>query len=373
MKKYLCILILALCASLLPVSPALADTVSWVRITQDNTRFYRNPTNMDADIMFELEKSYYLKVVSEQSYFYQVELMDNDNGFVKIYGYVKKTDVTPCDTVPELPLYPAVYVSVTGSNAILYSACSTASQPLCSVFYGQQLNYYGSMTVANSKWYFVKTGETFAYINSAYASAPLINPHPTPLPGEETPEPEPVEPVQPDDYRDRAEGVEYGTVQEIEYYSEVAGGTKHATVLLPVDAVEGKRYPVLYLLHGLMCDESTWFDLCSAAEIVRNAQLFEGASEMIVVGVNSIVNEDEVAPPMLSEEGSEVYDKTGEEIVEVLKFMTAGVTQRYDEMMTESGIEHEFYLTNGGHDFSTWADGLHTFVLNIFGAGDSAV
>jgi|GEM_PF-508616 len=194
MKKYLCILILALCASLLPVSPALADTVSWVRITQDNTRFYRNPTNMDADIMFELEKSYYLKVVSEQSYFYQVELMDNGNGFVKIYGYVKKTDVTPCDTVPELPLYPAVYISVTGSNAILYSACSTASQPLCSVFYGQQLNYYGSMTVANSKWYFVKTGETFAYINSAYASAPLINPHPTPLPGEETPEPEPVEP-----------------------------------------------------------------------------------------------------------------------------------------------------------------------------------
>ena len=120
--------------------------------------------------------------------------MDNDNGFVKIYGYVKKTDVTPCDTVPELPLYPAVYISVTGSNAILYSACSTASQPLCSVFYGQQLNYYGSMTVANSKWYFVKTGETFAYINSAYASAPLINPHPTPLPGEETPEPEPVQP-----------------------------------------------------------------------------------------------------------------------------------------------------------------------------------
>lgn len=116
MKKYLCILILALCASLLPVSPALADTVSWVRITQDNTRFYRNPTNMDADIMFELEKSYYLKVVSEQSYFYQVELMDNGNGFVKIYGYVKKTDVTPCDTVPELPLYPAVYISVTAAT-----------------------------------------------------------------------------------------------------------------------------------------------------------------------------------------------------------------------------------------------------------------
>ena len=51
-----------------------------------------------------------------------------------------------------------------------------------------------------------------------------------------------------------------------------------------------------------------------------------------------------------------------------LDFMTAGVTQRYDEMMTESGIEHEFYLTDGGHDFSTWSDGLHTFALNIFGA-----
>ena len=60
--------------------------------------------------------------------------MDNDNGFVKIYGYVKKTDVTPCDTVPELPLYPAVYVSVTGSNAILYSACSTRRLSRCARF-----------------------------------------------------------------------------------------------------------------------------------------------------------------------------------------------------------------------------------------------
>ena len=197
MKKYLCLIMLALCACLLPPGFTLADTVGWVRITQEGTRFYRNPTNMDADIMFELEKSYYLKIVSEQSYFYQVELMDNDNGFVKIYGYVKKTDVTPCETLPELPLYPAVSISVTSSNAILYSACSAASQPLCSVFYGQQLNYYGSMTVANSKWYFVKTGETFAYINSAYASAPLINPHPTPLPGDLTPDPEPVTPTNP--------------------------------------------------------------------------------------------------------------------------------------------------------------------------------
>lgn len=26
----------------------------------------------------------------------------------------------------------------------------------------------------------------------------------------------------------------------------------------------------------------------------------------------------------------------------------------------------------GGHDFSTWSDGLHTFVLNIFGAESDA-
>ena len=266
-------------------------------------------------------------------------------------------------------------------------------------------------------------------------------------------------PVRPDDYRDRADGVDYGKVERISYYSEVAGGTKHATVLMPPDAKEGERYPVLYLLHGLMCDENTWFDLCSAAEIVRNAALFEGAAKMIVVGVNSVVNEDEVAPSMFSEELSEVYDKTGEEIVKVLKpyidanypsltgkwdtavagfsmggreallsafrhqdafgyvgafssasfnksivsigvvdpvldefvienayggfryillnigkldFMTSGVTQRYDRMMTDAGIEHDFYLTSGGHDFSTWSDGLHTFVLNIFGSGKSA-
>ena len=69
---------------------------------------------------------------------------------------------------------------------------------------------------------------------------------------------------------------------------------------------------------------------------------------------------------------SETPPGDGQTNIGRLDFMTAGVTQRYDEMMTESGIEHEFYLSDGGHDFSTWSDGLHTFVLNIFGAESDA-
>ena len=86
---------------------------------------------------------------------------------------------------------------------------------------------------------------------------------------EEPDDTEPV-PVRPDDYRDRADGVDYGKVERISYYSEVAGGTKHATVLMPPDAKEGERYPVLYLLHGLSDNCTGWSRYTAVERYARN-------------------------------------------------------------------------------------------------------
>lgn len=147
-------------------------------------------------------------------------------------------------------------------------------------------------------------------------------------------------PEKPSDYdhRREVEGLDYGELEEITYYSEAAGAEKHAVVLMPPDAEEDRRYPVLYLLHGLMCGERTWFDLCSAAQTVRNSYIYEDAVPMIVVGVNCVVNAGEKEPSVFSDELTEAYDKTGEDIVRSLKpYIDShypSLTGKYDTAVT---------------------------------------
>ena len=122
------------------------------------------------------------------------------------------------------------------------------------------------------------------------------------------------------------EGFDYTEGDEImkmTYYSSVAGADKHANVILPPDYDESKRYPVLYLLHGLKCDETAWTDgvygfEMGAQYIVQNAHYFDGAPEMIVVCVNSLVNEDETEPEWTGGALTSTYDLTGRDIVECL-------------------------------------------------------
>ncbi len=40
----------------------------------------------------------------------------------------------------------------------------------------------------------------------------------------------------------------------------------------------------------------------------------------------------------------------------------------YSDALTKNGVEHVFYETEGGHEFSVWKNGLYNFVKNIFPA-----
>ena len=133
-------------------------------------------------------------------------------------------------------------------------------------------------------------------------------------------------------YNTAVAGYDYTEGDEIEhitYYSSVAGADKHANVVLPPDYDPAKRYPVLYLLHGLKSDEYSWLDgvyglPMGAQYIVQNACYFDGTPEMIVVCVNSLVNTTEtepewsMLPPSAPPELAETYDLTGRDIVECL-------------------------------------------------------
>ncbi len=110
------------------------------------------------------------------------------------------------------------------------------------------------------------------------------------------------------------DGIEYGEDVEIEYDSQITGAKKHAMVTLPVGYTEEKSYPVLYLLHGMACDHHAWLDDCNAKYIVQNLALEGKAEEMILVSVNSIVNETEIAPSFTDDSYAPMFDKTADEI-----------------------------------------------------------
>ena len=90
--------------------------------------------------------------------------------------------------------------------------------------------------------------------------------------------------------------VPHGTVEAVWYDSPSLGATRRMMVYLPSDYVKGgKRYPVLYLLHGSGGDETVWLEQGRAAQVLDNLIADGVAEPMIVVMPNG--NVDEKAAP----------------------------------------------------------------------------
>ena len=64
--------------------------------------------------------------------------------------------------------------------------------------------------------------------------------------------------VTPNGYDKLKENVDYGTISKIEYYSKTTETIRRANIWLPANYTENKKYPVLYLLHGIGGDENEW-------------------------------------------------------------------------------------------------------------------
>ena len=85
-----------------------------------------------------------------------------------------------------------------------------------------------------------------------------------------------------------------GKVVPFQYESKTGGGTFRATVHVPPAYVSGKKYPVLYLLHGASGDETTWVQEIHADAILDNLYADKKLTPMLVV-----------MPSMLSVSGRE--------------------------------------------------------------------
>ena len=81
----------------------------------------------------------------------------------------------------------------------------------------------------------------------------------------------------------RRPGVEAGRVERIEYASTVTNTKRPAMVYLPPGYSSARKYPVLYLLHGIGGNERHWTQFGAADAILDNLIAEKKAVPMIVV------------------------------------------------------------------------------------------
>jgi len=87
----------------------------------------------------------------------------------------------------------------------------------------------------------------------------------------------------PEGYDVRREGIEHGKLELVEYDSKTVGAKRKAQVYTPPGYTAEKKYPVLYLLHGIGGDEHEWARHGAPEVILDNLIAAGQAVPMIVV------------------------------------------------------------------------------------------
>lgn len=93
-------------------------------------------------------------------------------------------------------------------------------------------------------------------------------------------------PTPPEGFDVRREGIECGKVETVEYDSKAAGGKRKMCVYTPPGFSKNQNYPVLYLLHGSLSDETSWVKDGAADAILDNLYADKKPVPMIVIMPN---------------------------------------------------------------------------------------
>lgn len=99
----------------------------------------------------------------------------------------------------------------------------------------------------------------------------------------------------------RREGIEGGKVETVEYDSKAAGCARKMRVYTPPGSSKEQQYPVLYLLHGSLADETSWVKDGRADAIFDNLYAEKKAVPMIVVMPNCNLPDDTFGADMLGD------------------------------------------------------------------------
>ena len=115
--------------------------------------------------------------------------------------------------------------------------------------------------------------------------------------------------------------VPHGNMAQVWYDSPTLGISRRMTIYTPPGYDKGKKFPVLYLLHGSGGDEEAWPTLGRTQQILDNLIALGWAEPMIVVMPNGNASDD--ASPLLSGMVSKEEPKVTfeESFIDIIKYV----------------------------------------------------
>jgi len=96
----------------------------------------------------------------------------------------------------------------------------------------------------------------------------------------------PAFPAAPEGFDQRRDGIPHGRVETVEYESKSVGTRRNLLIYTPPGYSRDKKYPVLYLLHGIGGTEREWADNGAPDVILDNLYADRKLTPMIVVMPN---------------------------------------------------------------------------------------
>lgn len=194
------------------------------------------------------------------------------------------------------------YVSISKTGTITAKKAGTVKVTVKET-YKKKKRKLGTMTIKITKKSQASTTPDTSGTNEPVpTNTPVPDTPSTPVP---TPIPTagPINPYEdtdyttPDNFDKKKSGVTtYGTLKQISYYSTTTEKTRYANIILPAGYTTAKKYPVLYLLHGIGGDHNEWKG-GNPANIIGNLVATGNAVEMIVVMPNCRARANDAGNP----------------------------------------------------------------------------
>lgn len=177
-----------------------------------------------------------------------------------------------------------------------------------------------------------------------------------------------VFPEAPDGFKAVRSGISQGRLETFEYDSGVTGTRRKARVYLPAGYTPEKRYPVLYLLHGIGGNEHEWTGYVKADVILDNVIADGKAVPLIVVLPNGRALPDDRAPTgsPFTPENSAGFAKFERDLFD---FLIPAIDARYSTLADREHRALAGLSMGGGQTFNFGLTHLDTFAwLGAFSA-----
>jgi enterochelin esterase-like enzyme len=177
-------------------------------------------------------------------------------------------------------------------------------------------------------------------------------------------------PTPPKGFDVRREGIDRGKVETAEYDSKVAGGKRKMCVYTPPGFSKDQKYPVLYLLHGSLSDETGWVKDGAADAILDNLYADKRPVPMIVVMPNGNLAIDALEKDLLDDIIPYVekhFPAKADREHRALAGVSAGALQTLNLGPTHPDTFAYVGVFIGGLDYCDRFEKMHQEVLNELG------